>query len=528
MLRLCPLRRLAAPVVPARARAARAPTVLTAPAVLRVSAVLLVSTVVPVAGARAATARSDGPVTPTAIEVAGSTYGRPLPPSFVGLSIEYPALADYLGRNASAINPVFVSLLRALTPGSHPILRIGGDSTDATWWPLPGAVPTGGISYVLSRRWLAVVHALAMRTGARLILGINLAANRPQVAATEARTLIAGVGRRFVGALEIGNEPDLYNTFPWYASRLRGRIWSRHGGYGPAQYVLDARRWARAMPPLPLAGPALANLGWFRQLPTLTQIPHLRIFTSHRYPLVACERNPNATDYASIGNLLADSASAGLAASIAPYVPIVHADGLQYRVDELNSAACEGRPGVSNSFASALWILDTLFNMAAVGVDGVNIHTLPGAAYAPFSFTDTAGRWAAQVNPIYYGMLMFVQAFPPGATLLNLQAPAGPLKAWATIDPAGRIRVVLINQDPAGPATVDLTLPANTGPLSEEALLDAGGLAATDGVTLGGQTFDPRTTTGTLPPPITTPVLPTPSGYPVTVPAGSAVLLSGG
>ena len=36
-------------------------------------------------------------------------------------------------------------------------------------------------------------------------------------------------------------------------------------------------------------------------------------------------------------------------------------------------------------------------------------------------------------------MLMFAQAFPPGARLLPVTAPSGPVKVWATSGPtAGR------------------------------------------------------------------------------------------
>ena len=82
----------------------------------------------------------------------------------------------------------------------------------------------------------------------------------------------------------------------------------------------------------------------------------------------------------------------------------------------MNSASCSGKQGVSDTFASALWVLDTLFNLAAVGVDGVNVHSLPGAAYELFTFQHTSSGWQAFVHPEYYGMLMFAQAFPPGGT----------------------------------------------------------------------------------------------------------------
>ena len=48
-------------------------------------------------------------------------------------------------------------------------------------------------------------------------------------------------------------------------------------------------------------------------------------------------------------------------------------------------------------------------------------------------------------------------------------------------------------------------------------------------MTIGGQTFGAQTTTGTLPgPPATTPVDPASGTYTVSLPAGSAALLTSG
>ncbi len=61
----------------------------------------------------------------------------------------------YTGRNPRAVNPVLVQLLRQLCPGQTPVLRIGGDSTDATWWPMRGVIPPGGVTYSLTERLAA-------------------------------------------------------------------------------------------------------------------------------------------------------------------------------------------------------------------------------------------------------------------------------------------------------------------------------------------------------------------------------------
>jgi hypothetical protein len=219
-----------------------------------------------------------------------------------------------------------------------------------------------------------------------------------------------------------------------------------------------------------------------------------------------------------------DQTSAGLAQGIAPAVAAAHGAGIPFRMDEMNSASSRGQPGVSNAFASALWFLDTFFNLANVGVDGVNVHSLPAAAYELFTFTNRRRVWHAFVHPDYYGMMMFAQAFPPGARLLPVSVPNAPLKVWATQAPDGHIRVELINKDTSNAYQVQVQVP-NASMASLE-YLQAPGLGSTSGVTLGGQTFGNDTTSGSLPPPRTLPALSVGGVYSVNVPVASAVLLT--
>jgi hypothetical protein len=255
--------------------------------------------------------------------------------------------------------------------------------------------------------------------------------------------------------------------------------------------------------------------------------PRLKLVTYHRYPLRACVTDPSATAYPSIANLLADSASAGLAAPLAGYARTAHARHLPFRVAEMNSASCQGAKGVSDTFASGLWALDTMFNFAAAGVDGVNFHMLPGSNYELFTISRTSsGGWQAFVRPEYYGLMLFAQAFPPGARLESVSAPAGPVKIWATLGPDGTERVTVINQDTLNGHSVSVAVPGATGLGSAEALR-APSVASTSGVTLGGQSFGDETTTGTLSgTPATSPVAPVGGSYTLSLAPGSAELLT--
>lgn len=474
-------------------------------------------------------AAGSGP-TPLSVQatVTGTAAGAPLPAGFLGFSLEYSAIHAYLGRSPRALNPVFLTLVRQLNPGQAPILRIGGDSTDHTWWPLPGLVEPAGVSYTLTPDWLATVHAAAARLGARLILGVNLAADNPQVAAAEARALVSGVGGQYVAALEIGNEPDVYTRFAWYRTRAGQVGFARGRGWNEEAFSAEFDRWAAALPAVPLAGPADAYATWMANLGRfLATAPRLGIVTFHRYPLRGCGAEATGPLAPTITHLLDRASSRGLAASVAPFAQVAHADGRPLRVDELNSASCGGRAGVSDTFASALWVLDTLFAMARAGVDGVNLHTLPGAAYAPFRFGDRHGHWSGTVSPLYYGMLMFSRAFPPGARLLAAHASRSALRIWATRGAHGTVRTVLINDSATTPLRVRLALPAPTHASLTLETLTAPGLTARAGVRLGGRTFALHTPTGRLASPVLTGLRLRHGLVSLTVPPASAALLTG-
>jgi hypothetical protein len=178
---------------------------------------------------------------------------------------------------------------------------------------------------------------------------------------------------------------------------------------------------------------------------------------------------------------------------------VAAAHGSAFRVSEVNSANCGGIHGASDSLASALWGADMLFSLADVGVGGVNFHTFTGALYAPIEFGAFKGHFAGFVHPLLYGMLLFDRATPRGARLL----PAGPnpatgsLKTWATVDPAGTRRIVVINKNPAKTRRVVLKVPGG-GASGRVERLTGPSITATGGITLGGQSYGVATTDGRL------------------------------
>jgi hypothetical protein len=478
-------------------------------------------------GRSGSTGRAGAP--PSAITIQAGEAGPRVPFGFLGLSLEYPAVETYAGADPRALDPVFVQLVRNLVPGQAPVLRIGGDSTDRTWWPTPGIPRPPGVTYAITPRWLEVTRALAHALGARLIPGLNLEAGSPALAASEARALLAGIGPGAVRALELGNEPDLYASFPWYRTADGRHVTGRPASYDMSSLIGDFAAFSAALPARPiLAGPSLGAPEWTRQLGRfLAAEPRVGLVTLHRYPLQLCYTPRRSPRYPTVDHLLQPAASIGLADSFAPYVAIAKARRLPLRIDELNSVSCGADPSVSKTFASALWAINTLFAMARVGMHGVNIHTFPGAGYELFELRRDGGRWRATVAPEYYGLMLFARAAPAGARLLGVDgAVSGSVHTWATRGAGGTVRITMVN---TGAQARDLIVGVAGDRVGRARLeqLTAPSPRSSTTVTLAGQSFAAPSYTGLLAGRAQTrSIAPVHGRYSVTLPGYSAVLLT--
>ncbi|HMD55721.1 MAG TPA: glycosyl hydrolase family 79 C-terminal domain-containing protein, partial [Phycisphaerae bacterium] len=317
----------------------------------------------------------------------------------------------------------------------------------------------------------------------KLILGVNLAADDPVTAeawVTEALNIFEPDS---ILAFEIGNEPDEYAKHA-----MRNKPWDY------PTYRADFEKFAVLIAPiLPrphmLAGPAATGfLVPFAARFAVDEQQYLGVVTVHRYPMGAPVKNTKAPNYASMANLLKDSSVATYAHVITPVVAAAEKTHVLVRFGEMNSAWGGGRPGLSSSFGSALWGVDTLFTVAASGADGVNFHM--GASYAPFTFDDDG---TLHVHPLYYGMLMFAQAVQNHARLIPVTfKTTANVKIWAALDESGVLRVVAINKDLTADAVITLSLTGETQ-AAQMTRLTAPGVNAQYGVTLGNINYDQST-----------------------------------
>ena len=477
---------------------------------------------------------------PATLSVARNAVTRPIPQGFLGLAFEYSGVRAWVGRGTAPPNPVLVRLIRNLDPAGRPVIRIGGLSTDRSWWPSAGLTQPLGVTFALTPAWAQSLQSLARAVDAQLVLGVNLEADSPRLAQTEVDAFLTWIGRRYISALDLGNEPPLYPSVPWYRrqggevlpwySGVGMPVFARAQDWGPAGFIRDYARILAALPRIPIAGPDTQRPSWFAAYDRfLSPRSRVRMIASHGYGLNNCVTNPAAASYPSIAHLLNGYALHDLLNGLTPYISAAHRNAATFRIDEMGSVTCNGRPRVSNTMASALWAAGALFSVARDGVDGVNLHSYPGLSNGLFDFTDSARGWSGAVHPLYYGALLFAQAAPAGSRLLHVTSRGPrPLHGWATTGPGRARHVVVLNDSLTDSAAVVVRAPRSVlgaGPAQLERL-SAPSASATGDITLGGRSFGAATTTGQLASPVRDRVSARGGVYRVTVPPASAAVLS--
>ncbi|HET9720171.1 MAG TPA: hypothetical protein VFP55_08850 [Solirubrobacteraceae bacterium] len=454
-----------------------------------------------------------------ALHVTTSSVGT-VPNGFLGLSTEYTGL-EKLDGNSTTVNQPFVQLMENLNPGGSPVLRIGGDSTDWSWWPVSGVRKPGGVRITLTARMLASAKALIEALHGHYIFGIQFEADNRRIAAAEAGAILSHVGRSNIAALELGNEPELYHAFSWYRTASGQPVFGRGANYTPAVYNRDFANIASGLPKFPIAGPSSGGTEWLNALGSFVRSePRVKLVTVHAYPTKKCGKTlVKATQFFTYASLQ------GLANAIGGYVRIAHSRAKALRVDEMNAISCGGQGNLSPAFAPALWAVDFLPRVVRTGAQGVNFHDVPGEWQGLINARHTSSGWKVSVEPEYYGLMMFAQAAPTGAHLLHIAGRAiSGIDVWAARTPSGRINVIVVNKT-GRTRTIKLGVDGSKDAPGTIIRLRSRGLYA-KAATLGGQTISAAgTLTGRSG---ASTVKPIGGAYPVLAPSYSATELSFG
>ena len=403
--------------------------------------------------------------------------GAKIPADFTGLSYESAQLAH--PGFFSPKNESLIELFRGLGP--HGVLRIGGGASEYTIWTPDSTTNTSEDAAAVGPGIKAVnnpdtpVTPLAIRnlagfldaTGWKLIYGLNFGRGTAGQAAEEGAYVTRIMGSRLI-ALQIGNEPDGYNRHG-----LRPPEW------GYLDYLKQWNEWAQIIrdrtPSVPLAGPDVAGkTDWFDSF-AKQEKGRIVLLTSHYYA-----GGPPSNPKMNIETLL--EPHPGLKGKFETLVRTAAEANVPYRMCEGNSCFHEGKPGVSDVFASALWGADFMLALAQCGVNGINLHGGGNGHYSPIGGSSKAELTA---RPLYYGMLLF--SYFANSSLLPIALDTGiaNLSAYAARAEQSRIRVALINKDLKQAATVRINAETNLGK-ARHLLLTAPSAESKINVTFGG------------------------------------------
>eukprot|EP01137_Pigoraptor_chileana_P033068 Opistho-2@23441 len=131
---------------------------------------------------------------------------------------------------------------------------------------------------------------------------------------------------------------------------------------------------------------------------------------------VRCHRYLLSPTLASVKSLLAESNFDGYLSVQVFDVAVAARYGLYYINGEMGDTFSGGVAGVSNTFASALWLLDTLLQSLLVGVRGARLH-VSDDIYTPFSFASSAGPRLVAAK--FYALLAFGYSVGRNSVLLR-------------------------------------------------------------------------------------------------------------
>jgi hypothetical protein len=460
---------------------------------------------------------------PTALTVGRYAAGPPIRAGFVGITTEFWDMFKEAGTSPAAPDTPFEHALENLAPGGGFDLRIGGDTTDWTWWPVPGMAQPPWARWTLTPAWMAVAQKLLEDLHAHLIIGINMEADNPVVAATEVNAIESGIGPSVPTTFELGNEPELYPKWPFYITKSKQTIYGRPASYSFSQIATEWDTLAKSLGAVRLAGPSYSS---FRALPYVEQFLHVNpgvsLLTMHTYALTPknCQKGGQLQE----SSLFDPSSLQNLAGAVGTWARLSSHAKVALRVDEINAVTCGGLANFSDTLGPSLWALNVLPLYAQTGVSGVNFETRPNTAQNLIQPTATASGWQVTVQPEYYGMLAFAQLTPPGSRILGVSTMPNGVLAWAVKTPEHTVNVVVTNVTNIA-QHVAIQPAGAKGTATTEVLSSPGGLAATTGVTLGGQTISPQTgqLTG---PPVRARITPHDGIYDITVAPASAKILS--
>lgn len=376
--------------------------------------------------------------------------GSTIPIEFTGLSYESAQLAN--PAFFSAENKKLIEVFRDLSPSGS--LRLGGGSSEFTTYS--DGDPTGFAPFevfgpdtsktvkkgtVTTAFALHNLRAFLDATGWSCIYGLNLGQGTKENAAAEAAAVHRILGRRLT-ALQIGNEPDSF----------RNRY--RPASYSPGDFLKEWNTFHEAIvsvaPGVRFAGPDISNKQAYLTAfaGQASQHADIALLTGHYYAM-----GPAGSPDATLDQLLTPEPRLATmkAHDFVEVLAAIRTARLPFRISEGNSCWDGGKPGVSDTLASALWCADFMLRCAELGFAGVNLHGGGNGYYTPIAGAPSTGF----TKRLEYLGMQFAQQLAGATMLPSTLAGASPQLSAYAFEKLHERSLVVINKSDT-PTTVSL------------------------------------------------------------------------
>ncbi|MGB8297290.1 MAG: hypothetical protein WCG85_17825 [Polyangia bacterium] len=359
---------------------------------------------------------------------------------FTGFSCEKTHI---MNGSLTSNNTNLIALYKLL---GSPMLRLGANDVERCTWVGTGTAPsqpngppfdtqvtTGGVGHLCD--FLAA-------TGSKAIYGVNFQLDDVAASSAEAAYVMSQCPSSIVG-IEIGNEPDKFGSWD-----------SQTTDYETFADAIVATPGALLVGPGCTSKSAVSFSAPFADTMTAKYGSKFTLLAQHSYVAASSSSECSLANLQITTTKLTDIFDTIQDAATRNQLP-------GWRMDENNTCSGHGQQGLSDTFVSALWAIDYMFEVAKRGGSGVNFESdengMDGTVPFYYEPIKENGGVVVQVQPEYYGMLLFTQAGVGSMVSAAVTTSAQYFTAWA-IKADGFTSVVLNNRNEASGvnATADL------------------------------------------------------------------------
>ncbi|KAL0937525.1 Beta-glucuronidase 4 [Colletotrichum truncatum] len=401
--------------------------------------------------------------------------------SFASFSFEPAFWVEFFGNASTPNELTFGAINRIHEHGGHPIIRPGGITMDSMIFdPEGGDVvrttsPEGGV-------WRTTVGPNYYKSwdnfpqDTKFISTLNFG-NESLDIARDLAVASAKYQSDKIAYYELGNEPTNYPRIRWnFSTDAYVKEWKEYTNAIDAAVNatghsnLSSNRWWASSATTDDSGLEVRPVAL---IPAgIDSESQVGVYSIHSYGFSTCD--PARAALATIPNILNHTELTRYCdEEIYPSARAALDVGAKWNIGEYNSVSCSGAPNVTDTFAQALWVIDTQLIYATRNASAVHLHqgaTLalqskdqlnkpgengtPGfSTYSMLYPRDSAKRGPARTLPSFLAQLFMAEAFAGGDTRVRaLSAPEGvsseSFAAYAFYKEDSISKLALINMKP--------------------------------------------------------------------------------